>query len=96
MAKYNSSRFVDNRVRETFELVISAEGEPEKVVVFKDPNRLPVGEAFKLEEKSKEDPTALLKALLGDQFDEFWAVWQNYDGEALTNLVEAVTEHFRD
>lgn len=95
MAVFKNERFLDHRTTEPFQLDISKDGEGERLVTFKDPNRLPIRVAFELQEKAEENPSYFLEALLGDDFDAFWAVWGEFPSDALTNLVKAVTEHFR-
>lgn len=95
MAIFKNERFLDHRTTEAFQLDISAEGEPERLVTFADPNRLPIEKAFELQTDADEKPTLFFEALLGEDFEAFWDVWRKLPADAVTNLVKAVTDHFR-
>ena len=95
MAVFKNERFLDHRVTEPFQLDISAEGEPEKLVTFKDPNKMPARKAFEIQEQAETNPKAYLEELLGADFAAFWAVWGDYPTDALANLTKEVGDHFR-
>lgn len=93
MAVFKAERFLDHRTAEPF--ILELDEETGARVTFKDPNRLPVRVAFQLQTEADENPQAYLEALLGDDFEAFWAVWGDYPTDAVTNLIKAVTDHFR-
>lgn len=95
MAVFKAERFLDHRTAEPFQLDISKEGESERLVTFKDPNRMPARKAFEIQAQAETNPRAFLEELLGDDFSAFWAVWGDFPTDALANLTQAVSDHFR-
>lgn len=93
MARFKTQHFVDNRKAEPFEVDVSTVEGEEQWVTFKDPNRLTLEVLSDLD--GNTDPVEYLKALLGDDWDAFWAVWKDQDGDAVSNLVKEITKHFR-
>ncbi|MFD9893324.1 hypothetical protein ACFWY9_28600 [Amycolatopsis sp. NPDC059027] len=93
MAVFKSDRYRKSTTTEPFQLDLAPEGEPEKLVTFKDPNRLPLEDSFAIFDD--DNPRRTLETLLGEDFPIFWEEWRHHPVDELGALLEDVKTHFR-
>lgn len=92
MARRTRQDYVRQARRETFELELSTPLDNPKVVTFQDPQRLKASDSFRIAREN--DAETILRILLGDEFEEFWAEWSEVPVDELLALISDVMDHY--